>query len=105
MIKNSIKILFVLLSLSGFAQVNEVEIDFTTQKFIGNESELNRAKYFAMHDSYTSWDLASDGEYLYNNLGIEYAIYNFIINNNIDYKIIDKMDLIWFPTNHQPINM
>ena len=73
MIKNSIKILFVLLSLSGFAQVNEVEIDFTTQKFIGNESELNRAKYFAMHDSYTSWDLASDGEYLYNNLGIEYG--------------------------------
>lgn len=43
---------------------------------------------------------------VYNNLGIEYAIYNFIINNNnIDYKIIDKMDLIWFPTNHQPINM
>ena len=42
---------------------------------------------------------------VYNNLGIEYDIYNFIINNNIDYKIIDKMDLIWFPTNHQPINM
>ena len=42
---------------------------------------------------------------VYNNLGIEYAIYNFIINDNIDYKIIDKMDLIWFPTNHQPINM
>ena len=43
---------------------------------------------------------------VYNNLGIEYAIYNFIINNNnIDYKIIDKMDLIWFPTNDQPINM
>lgn len=43
---------------------------------------------------------------VYNSLGIEYAIYNFIINNNnIDYKIIDKMDLIWFPTNHQPINM
>jgi len=40
-----------------------------------------------------------------NNLGIEYAIYNFIINNNIDYKTIDKMDLIWFPTNERPINM
>ena len=42
---------------------------------------------------------------VYNNLGIEYAIYNFIINNNIDYKTIDKMDLIWFPMNHSPINM
>ena len=40
-----------------------------------------------------------------NNLGIEYAIYNFIINSNIDYKIIDKMDLIYFPTNHPHINM
>ena len=40
-----------------------------------------------------------------NNLNIEAAIYNFIINNNIDYKTIDKMNLIWFPTNHSPINM
>lgn len=40
-----------------------------------------------------------------NNLNIEAAIYNFIINNNIDYKTIDKINLIWFPTNHSPINM
>jgi hypothetical protein len=42
---------------------------------------------------------------VYNNFSVEDVIYYFIINNNIDYKIIDKMDLIWFPTNHQPINM
>lgn len=64
---------FVLISANCIAQENEVKVDFTTQKFIGTESELNRAKYFAMHDSYTSWDLASDAEYLYKNLGIEYG--------------------------------
>lgn len=40
-----------------------------------------------------------------NNLNIEASIYNFITNNNIDYKTIDKMDLIWFPTNEPPCNM
>mgnify|MGYP000315459544 CR=1 FL=1 len=62
MSKNYITLFFVLLSTNFFAQENEVKVDFTTQKFIGEESELNRAKYFAIHDSYTSWDLASDGE-------------------------------------------
>jgi len=62
-----------LLSTAIFAQENEVTIDFKTQKFIEGESELNREKYFAMHDSYTSWDLSSDADYLYNNLGIEYG--------------------------------
>ncbi|GEC72497.1 hypothetical protein FFL01_20360 [Flavobacterium flevense] len=55
------------------AQKNEVSIDFTTQKFIGKESELNRKKYFAMHDSYASWDLASDADYLFKTLGIEHG--------------------------------
>ncbi|WNH11928.1 beta-agarase [Thalassobellus suaedae] len=58
---------------SVVAQENEVTIDFTTQKFIGNESELNRQKYFAMHDSYASWDLASDADYLFKKLGIEHG--------------------------------
>tara|TARA_B100000475_G_C14997571_1_gene314962 strand:+ start:469 stop:1098 length:630 start_codon:yes stop_codon:yes gene_type:complete len=40
-----------------------------------------------------------------NNLNIEASIYNFITNNNIDYKTIDKMDLIWFPTNEPPCNV
>lgn len=39
-----------------------------------------------------------------NNMSIEYVIYDFIKNNNIDYKITDKMDLIWFRTNQPPIN-
>jgi len=58
---------------SVVAQENEVTIDFTTQKFIGNESELNRQKYFAMHDSYSNWDLASDADYLFKKLGIEHG--------------------------------
>jgi len=70
---NLIKFLLLFTVVIGYAQENEVMIDFTTQKFIGNESELKRQKYFAMHDSYTSWDLASDGEYLYKELGIEYG--------------------------------
>jgi hypothetical protein len=39
-----------------------------------------------------------------NNMSIEYVIYDFIKNNNIDYKITDKMDLIWFPTGEQSIH-
>ncbi|GAA4934253.1 hypothetical protein GCM10023314_03360 [Algibacter agarivorans] len=58
---------------SVVAQENEVTIDFTTQKFIGNESELNRQKYFAMHDSYSNWDLASDADYLFKKLGIHHG--------------------------------
>ncbi|PQJ81051.1 beta-agarase [Polaribacter porphyrae] len=73
MSKNYIIVFIFLITVPFFSQENEVKIDFTTQKFIGNESELNRAKYFAIHDSYTSWDLASDGEYLFKNLGIEYG--------------------------------
>ncbi|WP_341220734.1 beta-agarase [Polaribacter atrinae] len=73
MIKKYTNLIFLLLYVSFFAQENEVTVDFTTQKFIGQESELKRAKYFALHDSYTSWDLASDGEYLFENLGIEYG--------------------------------
>jgi len=30
---------------------------------------------------------------------IEYIIYNYIIDNKISYNLLDKMDLIWFPTN------
>ena len=32
------------------------------------------------------------------NLGIEYALYNYFIQNNIDYRLINKMDLLWFDT-------
>ncbi|ARV16955.1 beta-agarase [Polaribacter sp. SA4-12] len=65
---------FILLTLNTiFAQENKVTIDFTTQKFIGNESELNRQKYFAMHDSYTNSDLASDADYLFKELGIKHG--------------------------------
>ena len=52
---------------------NVVEIDLTTQKFIGNESELNREKYFSMHISYNDWELSDDPEYLYDNLGIKFG--------------------------------
>lgn len=57
----------------SFSQDANVSIDFTTQKFIGNESELSRGKYFAMHESFTSWGIASQSEYLFKNLGIEFG--------------------------------
>ncbi|WP_435314295.1 beta-agarase [Cellulophaga fucicola] len=56
-----------------FSQNNTVQIDFTTQKFIGSESELNREKYFAMHGSYNNGDLADDPDYLFNDLGIKFG--------------------------------
>tara|TARA_R110001583_G_scaffold96936_1_gene241642 strand:- start:568 stop:2391 length:1824 start_codon:yes stop_codon:yes gene_type:complete len=72
--KNLTIITLVLLTLNTInAQENEVIIDFTTQKFIGNESELNREKYFSMHDSYTNPDLVSDADYLFKELGIEHG--------------------------------
>ena len=40
-----------------------------------------------------------------NSIGIEYAMYNFIIENNISYDTREKMDIIWFPTNLNPIEM
>ena len=35
-------------------------------------------------------------------LGIEYALYQFFINNKISYDTREKMELIWFPTNEHP---
>ena len=36
-------------------------------------------------------------EFLVNrNAGIEYMLYNFFNNNNINYDVLDKMNLIWF---------
>ncbi|SFC01314.1 hypothetical protein SAMN04489722_101455 [Algibacter lectus] len=62
-----------LIALVGFSQNNTVNIDFTTQKFIGSESELNREKYFAMHGSYTDNGLADNPEYLFDDLGIKFG--------------------------------
>ncbi|WP_299664996.1 beta-agarase [uncultured Polaribacter sp.] len=56
-----------------FSQENIVEVNLTTQKFIGKESKLDRKKYFSMHDSYQNWDLASDADYLFETLGIEFG--------------------------------
>ena len=36
---------------------------------------------------------------LQNKLGIEYAIYNFYETEKIPYDTLDKMNLIWFPSN------
>ena len=33
------------------------------------------------------------------NLGIEYALYFFYTTNNIKYDVLDKMSLIWYPSN------
>ncbi|WP_024481451.1 hypothetical protein [Cellulophaga baltica] len=57
----------------SFAQNNEVFIDFTTQKYIGSESKLQREKYFAMHASYNDHEFAADAAYLFDNLGIEFG--------------------------------
>jgi mannose-1-phosphate guanylyltransferase len=39
-----------------------------------------------------------------NNYSIENIIYNYIIGNKISYNLLDKMDLIWFPSNHIPLH-
>ncbi|MDV7185954.1 beta-agarase [Lutibacter sp. TH_r2] len=52
---------------------NKVSVDFSTQKFIGDQSELNREKYFSMHTSYTDGSLASESNYLFNKLGIHFG--------------------------------
>ncbi|CDF79803.1 beta-agarase [Formosa agariphila KMM 3901] len=62
-----------LVTLVCFSQKNIVNIDFTTQKFIGSESELNREKYFAIHGSYTDNGLADNPEYLFDDLGIKFG--------------------------------
>ena len=33
------------------------------------------------------------------NVSIEYSIFNYFINNNIEIYILEKLDLFWFPTN------
>jgi len=58
---------------STYSQNNKVTIDFTTQKFIGDQSILKREKYFAMHESFTTRGLASQSEYLFDDLGIEFG--------------------------------
>ncbi|MCL7762588.1 beta-agarase [Polaribacter sp. Z014] len=70
--KQLILVLSFLTSIICFAQ-NKVTIDFTTQKYIGDNSELSREKYFSMHSSYTDGDLAEDSDYLFNQLGIEFG--------------------------------
>ncbi|SDX29502.1 hypothetical protein SAMN05444411_104137 [Lutibacter oricola] len=52
---------------------NKVSVDFSTQKFIGDQSELSREKYFSMHGSYTDFALESESNYLFNKLGIEFG--------------------------------
>ena len=38
-------------------------------------------------------------EFLVNrNASIEYILYNFFDNNNINYDVLDKMNLIWYDT-------
>jgi len=58
---------------SIYSQDNVVVIDFTTQKFIGDQSVLHREKYFGMHESFTNSGLAPQSEYLFDKLGIEFG--------------------------------
>ncbi|WP_111708305.1 beta-agarase [Lutibacter citreus] len=69
---------FILLYISLFISTisftqNKVSVDFSTQKFIGDQSELNRAKYFSMHTSYTDGSLASEADYLFDKLGVHFG--------------------------------
>ena len=36
-------------------------------------------------------------------LGIEYSLYHFFLRNKIHFDTREKMNLIWFPTDHPPI--
>jgi Porphyranase catalytic subdomain 1/beta porphyranase A C-terminal len=58
----------------SFGQVAKVSIDFTTQKFIGTETELNREKYFNFHGASDTWDFnKSEADYLFDKLGIKFG--------------------------------
>lgn len=67
-----IVIVSLLTTVVCFAQ-NNVSIDLKTQKFIGDKSELSREKYFSMHESYTSGELAYDADYLFGKLDIKFG--------------------------------
>ena len=38
------------------------------------------------------------------NSSIEYILYQYIHKNNISYEVLDKMDLLWFFPNQQPLH-
>ena len=40
-----------------------------------------------------------------NYISIEDDLYNYFIQNNIDFDTLEKMDLIWFPYNHKALHM
>ncbi len=70
-IKTLLTLLFI--SIISFSQNTKVLIDFTTQKYIGSESELRREKYFNIHSSFTSRGLASHADYLFDQLDINFG--------------------------------
>jgi hypothetical protein len=72
--KIKIQTLLFFISQFVFSQDNKVSIDFTTQKFIGTESELNREKYFSFHGSSDTWDFnKSEADYLFDRLGVKFG--------------------------------
>lgn len=71
--KKQLFYLSILISTFGFSQKNVVSVDLNTQKFIGEESDLSRKKYFSIHASYTDWGLAPESDYLFKHLGIEFG--------------------------------
>ena len=46
-----------------YAQETIISVDLTSQKFIGENSALDRSKYFNVHMTYLNWDMSSDWEY------------------------------------------
>ncbi|WNJ18390.1 hypothetical protein [Pontibacter sp. G13] len=54
-----------LIGTVGFLQAqNTISIDLKTQKYVGNTSDLDRAKYFNLHHTYASWELNDVAEEL-----------------------------------------
>ncbi|WP_282087841.1 beta-agarase [Aquimarina algiphila] len=72
-IKIKIISISLLISITSFSQNAKVSIDFTTQKYIGSESELKREKYFNIHSSFSNWGLASEADYLFDQLDIKFG--------------------------------
>ena len=49
-------------------------------------------------DLLTFIDVVSPSKLVKHNVGIEYVLYNFFRNNNLDYDVLEKMNLIWYDT-------
>ncbi|AXT60534.1 beta-agarase [Aquimarina sp. AD10] len=71
--KITVILFFSFVSLASFSQEAKVTIDLSMQKFIGAESELKREKYFNIHSSFSSWDLASHADVLFDQLDINFG--------------------------------